>query len=432
MEGGEFFQAVCAVADRSTWKREDEEAALARDDDGEEAAVGRNGEVTEGEAVKDGGGDGLRDGNVLAGRVGAERREVDPDEVAGFFLDGALEENARFVGWPAEDAETDPKACQKIGRSEIADFQNFLVNEIGNFLAAGGNAEAALVAVEGGELFVVVAEEIETLEAGRAGHGAVLFNGNGGRCPGKSENGAEGAVFVRRLESAGIETGGFEGEEHARFYGFGEKVDRDVVGEEERVGSVGDDAVAFGDADFFSAVVEEKGLEGVFCLAGVVDHGGGEQLGEDDAAVGGESERVADVAEGLVAAGEFLAFEKAAALARGVLQPDVVVFEVVELGFETAVDGIDDAAVGSVGESGDLFVDGLQGLVEILSFGGWQRAAAHDRTYERTKTAEQAKSAERKGAGHFLGPGCGPVNSEQQGFSLGVNSMNSTRVSSGS
>ena len=144
MEGGEFFQAVCAVADRSTWKREDEEAALARDDDGEEAAVGRDGEVAEGEAVKDGGGDGLRDGNVLAGRVGAERREVDPDEVAGFFLDGALEENARFVGWPAEDAETDANAREKIGRSEIANFQNFLVNKIGNFLAAGGRYSRGL------------------------------------------------------------------------------------------------------------------------------------------------------------------------------------------------------------------------------------------------------------------------------------------------
>jgi len=31
------------------------------------------------------------------GRVDAERREVDPDEVAGFFLD-ALEEDTRFIG----------------------------------------------------------------------------------------------------------------------------------------------------------------------------------------------------------------------------------------------------------------------------------------------------------------------------------------------
>ena len=48
-------------------KREDEEAALAGDDNGEEAAVGGNGEVPKGEAVKDGDGDGLSDGDVLAG-----------------------------------------------------------------------------------------------------------------------------------------------------------------------------------------------------------------------------------------------------------------------------------------------------------------------------------------------------------------------------
>ena len=71
MESGEFFQTVRAIAERSVRKRKNEEAALAGDDDGEETAVGRNGEVAEGEAVKDGGGDGLSDGNVLAGGVGA-------------------------------------------------------------------------------------------------------------------------------------------------------------------------------------------------------------------------------------------------------------------------------------------------------------------------------------------------------------------------
>ena len=110
MEGGEFFQAVCAVTERSVRKWEDQEAALARDDDGEEAAVGRNGKIAEGKTVKDRGGDGLSDRNFVAGRRGAERREIDPDEVAGFFFDGALEENLRFVGGPTEDAEADAKA----------------------------------------------------------------------------------------------------------------------------------------------------------------------------------------------------------------------------------------------------------------------------------------------------------------------------------
>ncbi len=48
-------------------KREDEETALAGDDDGEEAAVGRDGELAESETVKHGDGQRLRDGDFLAG-----------------------------------------------------------------------------------------------------------------------------------------------------------------------------------------------------------------------------------------------------------------------------------------------------------------------------------------------------------------------------
>ncbi len=44
---------------------EDQEIALAGDDDGEGAAVGGDGEIAEGETVKDGNGLRLRDGNVM-------------------------------------------------------------------------------------------------------------------------------------------------------------------------------------------------------------------------------------------------------------------------------------------------------------------------------------------------------------------------------
>ncbi len=107
-------------------------------------------------------------------------------------------------------------------------------------------------------------------------------------------------------------------------------------------------------------------------------------------------------------------------------------FEVVFLRFEVTIDGVDDAAVGSVGEGGDFFFDGLQRLVEILGASGGQRAAAHNRAHKRTESAEPAKSAYGTGAGHCLGPGCGPVYPEQQGVCTGVNSINSIRVSSGS
>src|SRR5258708_31049625 len=44
---------------------EDQEIALAGDDHGEGAAVGGDGEIAEGETVKDGSGLRLRDGNVM-------------------------------------------------------------------------------------------------------------------------------------------------------------------------------------------------------------------------------------------------------------------------------------------------------------------------------------------------------------------------------
>ena len=51
--------------EESTGEREDEEIAFAGNDDGEGAAVGRDGEIAEAEAVKDGNGLRLRDGNVM-------------------------------------------------------------------------------------------------------------------------------------------------------------------------------------------------------------------------------------------------------------------------------------------------------------------------------------------------------------------------------
>src|SRR5712664_3329300 len=153
-------------------QREDEEIALAGDDDGEGAAVGSDGEIAEGEAVKDGSGLRMRDGNVMR-RRGGERGKIDPDEIAGFFLDGAFEENARFVGRPAENAEANAKTGHKIERSEIANLENFLVEEIGHFLAAGGDAEASFVAIQRGQLRGVVTVQVEALETRRAGEAEI-------------------------------------------------------------------------------------------------------------------------------------------------------------------------------------------------------------------------------------------------------------------
>ena len=88
----------------SAREREDEEAAFAGNDDGEEAAVGRDGEVSKGDAVENGNGLRLGNGSFLARCGGDEGREVDPDEIARLFLDGAFQENAGFVGGPVKDA----------------------------------------------------------------------------------------------------------------------------------------------------------------------------------------------------------------------------------------------------------------------------------------------------------------------------------------
>jgi len=65
--------------------------------------------------MKDGDDRRLRDGNLMSCRRSGERRKIDPNEIAGLFLDGALEENARFAGGPAKDAETDTETGKMIG-----------------------------------------------------------------------------------------------------------------------------------------------------------------------------------------------------------------------------------------------------------------------------------------------------------------------------
>ncbi len=137
--------------------------------------------------------------------------------------------------------------------------------------------------------------------------------------------------------------------------------------------------------DFLAAVLEREGLERVFGAA-FFDDAGGEKLGEEEVAIGRPVERVYSVGEELIATSKFIALENAAALAIGVLNKDVVVLKVVFFGFDVAADGVDDAAVGGEAESGDLVVDVLERLVEVL--GARNRGSAtkvdekkHGRTY---------------------------------------------------
>ena len=92
----EGFLAALGMTGRaaSVGEGKDEEVALARDDHGDRVAVGGNGKFAEGKAVKNGDGCGLQDGDFFIGSDGGKRRNGKPDDVAGFFLKSALEEDA--------------------------------------------------------------------------------------------------------------------------------------------------------------------------------------------------------------------------------------------------------------------------------------------------------------------------------------------------
>jgi hypothetical protein len=81
-------------------------------------------------------------------------------------------------------------------------------------------------------------------------------------------------------------------------------------------------------------------------------------------------------------------------LAVEVLKPNVIALKVIELGFEKTADGIDDAAVGGIGEAGDVFVDGLEGFVEIdiLRAGGRRKKKG----INTEGTEEEAQSSQRR------------------------------------
>src|SRR5271170_5087540 len=120
----------------SVGEGEDCEIAFAGEDDGEEAAVGGDVEFTNGEAVEERLRGGLQDGDGIAGFSRGELGNGDPDDIAGFSFHGALEHDAIFVSGPMENAEAYAQADEVIGGGEIANFQHFLVDEIGDLFTA--------------------------------------------------------------------------------------------------------------------------------------------------------------------------------------------------------------------------------------------------------------------------------------------------------
>jgi hypothetical protein len=120
----------------SVGEGEDCQVAFAGEDDAEEAAVGRDVEFANGEAVEERLRSGLHDGDSIAGFLRGQRGNTDPDHIAGLSFDGALEHDAIFASRPVENAEPYAQADEVIGGGEIANFQHFLVDEICDLFAA--------------------------------------------------------------------------------------------------------------------------------------------------------------------------------------------------------------------------------------------------------------------------------------------------------
>ena len=350
----------------SAGEREDHEVALAGEDDAEVLVVGGDVKIADGEAVEELGEGRLGDRDFSAGGDGSELRNLRGDEVAGFFLWSALEEDAGFVGGPAISAEADANASEAGGSSDVADFEDFAVNKISDFPARWRNAETGFVTFERGEFLVHVVEHIQLLESGRARLSAILLDGDGEIHARDEGDVAESSALVDGRDCARREASEFKSGENLRLCDFGEVSDGVAVHEPLSRSGIENEVFALGDAEFVTGIVEEKSLKGVFGSAGVIGNGGGDEAREDKTATRGPLKRVNDVAESLRAARIFGAFEDAAALAAGFLNPDVVAAEFVLFCFEHAASGEDDTAVGGDGEGGDVFVDVMERFVEIL------------------------------------------------------------------
>ena len=84
-------ECLCHKKEKRELEGEDLEVALAGKDYAEEAAVGGEGVFADGEAVEEHAGLGFEDGDLGVRWIGAEFRDLEGDEVGGFFFDGALE-----------------------------------------------------------------------------------------------------------------------------------------------------------------------------------------------------------------------------------------------------------------------------------------------------------------------------------------------------
>src|ERR1700722_7898871 len=95
-----FARAYYLDALWSVRERKDYQIAFAREDDGQETAVGGDVEFADRDAAENWLRRRREDRDVFEVFLGSENGNIDPDEIAGFSFGGALQHDAVFVGGP--------------------------------------------------------------------------------------------------------------------------------------------------------------------------------------------------------------------------------------------------------------------------------------------------------------------------------------------
>jgi len=363
------------------------EVAFAGEDDGKETAVVGEPEFADGEAVEKHARGGLGDGDGLPRGVGDKGRNREFRKVGGFFFHGALEADAGFIGGPLENAKTNTEASDSVGSGEVANFEDFLVEIVGDFGAGGREGEAAGEGIEGGDFGGVLRGELETLEARGTVEVAVAFDGDGGIAARDARGGEKGAAFKSFSGGAGGDIEIAQGEELAGGDLFGEVDEGGVIAEPEGIFGVHHERFLAAGTQFVAGVVEEQKSTGLVGRAAFGIGGDGVELHGEDMAVGRPGEGFDEIGERLVAESEFFAGEEAAAMTAGVEEKDVIALEVVFFCFVDAADGESNAAIGGVSEGGDIIVDVDEGLVEVLGASGGEGSKKKKERGEEEKEA---------------------------------------------
>ena len=116
---------------------EHHKVAFAGEDYGQEAAVRRDIEFADRDAAEDWLRRGCENGDVFDVFLRRELGNIYPHDVAGFSFDGAFQKDAIFLGRPMENAQAYAQADEVIGRGQVANFQDFSVDEIRYLFSAG-------------------------------------------------------------------------------------------------------------------------------------------------------------------------------------------------------------------------------------------------------------------------------------------------------